>query len=71
MKNEFTQNEIAAMMHENTSIALRRIADFVEKFKMGWEESASLLREIADETEAQVVVVKLRDEINNTQKLQP
>jgi hypothetical protein len=61
----FTRNEVVALMHDDTAAALKRIADFIEKYKMDWPESVQLLREISDEKDAQAIVVRLRDELNS------
>ena len=65
MKKEFTRNETVALMHENEANAFRMIADHIERFKIDHEESVRLLREIADEKEAQAMVVSLRDNLMN------
>jgi hypothetical protein len=59
MKAYFTSNETLALMYENTADALRRIADYIEKWKHDNEQTVDLLREIADEHEAQSMVVSL------------
>lgn len=59
----FTINEMAGLMHENTAQALRKIADHVEKWEHSTAEIISLLREISDETDAQSLVCRLRDEL--------
>jgi hypothetical protein len=60
---EFTENEALEMMHKGESISLRKIADYVEKHKLGYQDVVAFLREVADEHEAQVMVIKLRDEM--------
>ncbi len=57
----FTDNEAIAAMHENTSNAFALVADYIEKWKLDYEETVKLLREISDEHDAQKMVVKLRD----------
>jgi hypothetical protein len=52
-------------MYENTADGLRKIADYVEKHKLDYIETAILLREISDEQDAQSIVVKLRDDLKN------
>jgi hypothetical protein len=59
----FTRNEAVIMMHKNECIALRSIADFVEKWDYPAEEIIKYMRELADEFEAQIVVVELRDQL--------
>lgn len=61
---EFTINDTVALMHEDTALAFRRLADFIEKYEMDWQETVEFMREIADNKEAQAIVVKLRDDIN-------
>lgn len=60
-KREWTDNEAIAMMHRNTRNILRDIADFIFKHEMDYEETSEYLREIADEMDAQAMVVELRD----------
>ena len=60
-KREWTDNEAIAMMHRNTRNALRQIADFILKHEMDYEESSEYLLEIAEEMDAQAMVVDLRD----------
>lgn len=59
-----TRNEILHLMYKSESNNIKEIANYIEKHKLDWEECAKLLREIADEQDAQSVVVRLRDEIN-------
>lgn len=58
-----TYNEIVAIMHKEGASMLRDIADHIEKWQHSTQEIVTLLREIADEKEAQSVVVKLRNEL--------
>ena len=62
-KLEFTGNEAISMMHENQANAFRAIADHVEKWKYSAEGIIKLLRESADECEAQAMVVDFRDKL--------
>lgn len=57
----FTDNEAVSAMHKNTSNAFLSMADYIEKWEMDYKEVVKLLREIADEQDAQSMVVKLRD----------
>jgi hypothetical protein len=59
----FTTNEAVIMMHKNECISLRSIADFAEEHHYNSEQIISWLRELADENEAQIVVVELRDQL--------
>lgn len=63
IKKEFTMNETVALMHEDTATVLRGIVSFVEKWKCEREEIIDFLIEVADNKEAQSVVVRLRDEL--------
>lgn len=61
---EFTKNEAAAMMHKNECISLRQMAKHVEECDYSAEMIIKFMRDMADEHEAQVIVVELRDSIN-------
>lgn len=56
-----TDNEAVAMMHKCVARDLRMIADHCEEHNYPAEEIIKFMRELADEAEAQVVVVELRD----------
>lgn len=60
----FRHNECVEMMHNNTATALKLIADFLEKHEYTGEMAVDYLREIAEEMEAQAVVVSMRDELS-------
>jgi len=62
-KMAFTDNEIVAMIHENESITLKALADYIEKWQMSYEDVVKLLRDISDEQAAQSMVVELRDKL--------
>lgn len=62
-KKEWTKNEAIEMMHANTASALKKIADFVEKWDYSEKQIIDYLREIGSEMEAQALVVSLRDEL--------
>jgi hypothetical protein len=62
-KKVFTENEWIAGRHAFLSWALRKIADHCEKWEHDPDEIIEYMREIADEHEAQEMVVKLRDEL--------
>lgn len=59
----FTENESVKMMHQNTAQALKSIADLAEREEMDGKELVDYLIEIADEMEAQALVVSMRDEL--------
>jgi hypothetical protein len=59
----FTQNQCVEMMHKNTSNSLKDIATHLEKHEHSVEEAIKFLREIAEEMEAQALVVSMRDEL--------
>lgn len=61
---EYTRNEILDLMYRSEAANLKTIADYIEKHRLDWEESAQLIREISDEQDAQSVVVRLRDDLN-------
>lgn len=65
MNVNLTKNEVLELMHESTAYALRKLADHFDKFKDEYtiENVVSYLREIADEQEAQTIVIQLRDNI--------
>lgn len=65
MKKEWTDNEVISFMHRERETALRAIANHVEKHEYDSIQIIELLREIADEAEAQAMVVDLRDQLNN------
>lgn len=58
-----TKNALEAMIHEGRAEAFRQIAEFIEEIELTATESAALLRELADEAEAQAIVVRLRDQM--------
>jgi len=58
---EFSRNDAVSLMHQERATSLRAIADHVEKHRYSAEEIIILLREIADEAEAQAIVTDLRD----------
>lgn len=62
-ENCFTKNETIELMLENTARELRVIAAHIKEFKLSYKETVKLLNEIADEQEAQSVVVNIRDKI--------
>jgi hypothetical protein len=58
---EFTRNETLSLMYQDKTFALRKIADHCEQFDYTAVEIIEFLREVADEQEAQAMVVELRD----------
>lgn len=58
---EYTRNETISLMHQDKASAFRAIADHIEKLRYSPKEIIKLLRECADEVEAQAVVADLRD----------
>jgi hypothetical protein len=59
----FNANDVEAYMHHERATALRLIADHVEKHNFPADEIIKFMREIADEAEAQRIVVELRDKL--------
>jgi hypothetical protein len=59
----YTRNEAVEMMHQNTSDALKNIANFLEKYEYTGEMAIEYLRELSEEMEAQALVVSMRDEL--------
>lgn len=64
MEKEFSKNEVIGLMHENSKIAFNKIADHIEKWKMGWEETAQFLRETADLHDAQSMLSEVKEQLN-------
>lgn len=62
-KKMFRENEAIEMMHKNNADTLTRIADFLEKHEYTGEMAIEWLREMAEEMEAQALVVSMRDEL--------
>lgn len=60
---EFTKTEALEMMYENTSNSFRKVAIWISESNMSKDEIVEYLTEIADQHEAQSIVVKLRDDI--------
>lgn len=60
---DFTRNEVISLQHQERAGALRAIANHVEKHEYSSEQIIDLLREVADEAEAQAMVVDLRDQL--------
>lgn len=63
MSANYTKNEVLELMYEDKAYALRALADHFDKFKDEYtiEKIVSYLRELADEQEAQTIVIQLRD----------
>jgi hypothetical protein len=61
--NTFTGNQAVEMMHQNTSNALRDIANLLENHEYTGEMAVDYLRELSDELQAQALVVSMRDEL--------
>jgi DTW domain-containing protein YfiP len=57
----FTKNEAVVLMHKDAASSYRLIAAHVEEHNYNAEQIIEWLRELADEAEAQIVVVELRD----------
>lgn len=58
-----SRNEVEALMHDERASAFRKVADHFKTFEFTIEEAIELMHEIADEAEAQAIVVRLRDQI--------
>lgn len=61
--SNLTKNEIIALMHDANADSFRAIAAHIEKFEYSLKDVVALLRESADECEAQAIVCGLRDEV--------
>jgi len=61
--NTYSRNESVEMMHTNTANALKTIAEMVGKWGYNSEQIIDYLIEIAEEMEAQALVVSIRDEL--------
>ncbi len=62
-KAEYTSNEAILMMYKCAAKDFRLIADHCENHNYPAEEIIKFLRELADEQEAQAIVVDLRDKL--------
>ena len=60
----FTKNEAVALAHEDRAAAFRRVVEYVKKTGVDMEYLLGLLEEMAEEADAQALVVRLRDEFN-------
>jgi hypothetical protein len=58
-----TRNEAVEMMNQNTSNALKSIAELAKKQEMDGEELVEYLLEISEDMAAQALVVSMRDEL--------
>lgn len=65
MNKEFTENETLSLMYKNVAQNLNEIANHIERCPELYDlpSVVKLLREIADEQEAQSMVVELRDNL--------
>jgi hypothetical protein len=59
----FTSNEAVEMMHKNNADSFKKVADHCEKHEYTGEMIIDYLRELAEEMEAQSLVVAMRDEL--------
>jgi hypothetical protein len=59
----FSVNDTEALMHKDAANSYRLIAAHVEEHNYNAEQIIEWLRELADEAEAQIVVVELRDNL--------
>jgi hypothetical protein len=57
----FTKNDAIALMHKDRASSLRKIAEHIRKYQLSLVDTYILLMELADEAEAQAMVVDLRD----------
>lgn len=62
-KPEYTSNEAISMMHRCAAKDFRLVADHCEEHNYPSDEIIKFLRELADEQEAQAIVVDLRDQL--------
>lgn len=64
VKKTMTNNDAVSMAHKDRASSLRAIADHIEKWESEYtvQEIIDYLRELADGSEAQSMVVDLRDE---------
>lgn len=59
----FTKNEAESMICKRAAEDLRLIASHVEEHNYSSEKIIEWLRELADQSEAQIVVIELRDKL--------
>ena len=59
----FTGNEAVEMMHKNNADSFKKVAYHCEKHEYTGEMIVDYLRELAEEMEAQSLVVAMRDEL--------
>lgn len=59
----YTRNQCVEMMHQNTAMAFNKTADFFEREEYTGEMAIEYLRDTAEQMEAQVIVVSMRDEL--------
>lgn len=62
-ERKHTDNDALMMMHKNAVQHLRLIADHAEKWEYTAKQLIEYMRELADEHEAQSIVVDLRDKL--------
>ena len=63
-KKEWTQNEAVEMMNAHAANVLKTVAGFVKQYEYDADAIIDYLIELAEEMEAQALVVALRDELH-------
>lgn len=59
----FNDNEAIILMYENTSEALTEIANHIEKHNLTIKQAIQVLRNCANQLEAQSKVVEIREDL--------
>lgn len=62
--NTFNKNDVEALICKDAAKSFRLIADHVEEHNYPACEIIKWLRELADEQEAQAIVIDLREKLN-------
>jgi hypothetical protein len=62
-ENVFNKNDVEAMICKDSAMSFRLIAAHCEEHNYPASEIIKWLRELADEQEAQAIVVELRDKL--------
>lgn len=60
-KKVFTQNDAVSLMNRHRAISFREVAKWIEETKPSSDYISTMLMEMADDADAQAMVVDLRD----------